>query len=100
MSQNNDTQWNLWEVFVQMKSGKPHEHAGSVHAPDKEMAIQNAKDTFARRDKLISLWVVKSEDIVATTPEDNDAMFDPVNDKVYRHPLFYKIPKGVNTDVH
>lgn len=97
---NNDTQWPLWEVFVQLKTGKQHEHVGSVHAPDKEMAIQNAKDTFARRDKLVSIWVVRAEDIIATSPDDNEAMFDPADDKVYRHPLFYKIPKGVNTDVH
>jgi len=27
-------QWPLWEVFTQAKDGAPHEHAGSVHAPD------------------------------------------------------------------
>lgn len=29
-----DTQLDLWEVFVQSKSGLPHIHAGSVHASD------------------------------------------------------------------
>lgn len=94
-----DTQWNLWEVFLQFKSGKPHEHVGNVHAPDAELAIQNARDVYARRDNPISIWVVPSNNIVATTPEDNDSFFDPANSKVYRHPLFYKIPKGVNVDI-
>ena len=31
-----ETQWPLWEVFTQEGEGAPHEHAGSVHAPDAE----------------------------------------------------------------
>jgi ring-1,2-phenylacetyl-CoA epoxidase subunit PaaB len=95
-----DTQWKLWEVFVQTKSGKAHEHAGNVHAPDSEMAIQNARDLYARRDKPNSIWVVPSDMITATTSQDNESFFDPADDKVYRSPLFYKIPKGVSVDIH
>jgi ring-1,2-phenylacetyl-CoA epoxidase subunit PaaB len=98
--EQNDTQWKLWEVFVQMKSGKPHEHVGNVHATDSEMAVQNARDVYARRDKPNSIWVVPSEMISATTVQDNESFFDPVDDKVYRSPLFYKIPKGVSVDIH
>ena len=29
-----DTQLDLWEVFIQSKSGLPYIHAGSVHASD------------------------------------------------------------------
>lgn len=100
MSEKKDTQWPVWEVFVQTKTGRPHEHVGSVHATDAEHAIQNSRDVYARRDKPLSIWVVPGEKIVATTPQDNEAFFDPADDKVYRHPLFYKIPKGVNVDVH
>ena len=39
----------LWEVFTQAKDGAPHEHAGSVHAPDPEIALQNARDVYARQ---------------------------------------------------
>jgi len=85
----------LWEVFVQVGGGKPHEHAGSVHAADPEMAIQNARDVFARRDEVISIWVVPSAAITATTPDDIGPFFEPAEDKVYRHPQFYKIPKNV-----
>lgn len=95
----NDTQWKLWEVFVQLKPGKFHEHVGNVHAPDAELALQNARDVYARRDKTYSIWVVPSDAITSTTPKDNEAFFDPTDDKVYRQPLFYKIPKGVSVDI-
>lgn len=97
---SNDSQWPLWEVFVQLKAGKPHIHVGSVHATDAEHAIQNSRDVYTRRENPASIWVVKSEGIVASADSDHDSLFDPSDDKVYRHPQFYKIPKGVNVDVH
>lgn len=100
MSEKETNQWPVWEVFVQQKSGRPHQHVGSVHATDAEHAIQNARDVYARREKPISIWVVPGENIAATTPKDSEAFFDPADDKVYRHPLFYKIPKGVSVDIH
>jgi ring-1,2-phenylacetyl-CoA epoxidase subunit PaaB len=85
----------LWEVFTQEASGEPHVHAGSVHAADREMALQNARDVYARRGKLESLWVVETSAIVASSPSDNGPFFDPAQDKAYRHPQFYKVPRGV-----
>lgn len=90
-----DTQWPLWEVFVQPKDGSPHEHAGSVHAVDAEMALQNARDVYARRGDVASIWVVPSVEITASAPSDAGPLFDPGEDKVYRHPQFYKVPRGV-----
>lgn len=85
----------LWEVFTQDSSGGPHEHAGSVHAANGEMALQNARDVYARRGKLKSIWVVPAREIVASLPEDRGAFFDPADDKPYRHPTFYLPPKGM-----
>jgi ring-1,2-phenylacetyl-CoA epoxidase subunit PaaB len=90
-----DSQWPLWEVFAQEKQGAPHVHAGSVHATDAEHALQNARDVYSRRNEAISLWVVPSVTITASTPEDVGPFFDPANDKAYRHPQFYKVPRGV-----
>lgn len=87
--------WPLWEVFAQGKNGEPHQHAGSVHATDPEHALQNARDAYARRNEAVNLWVVPSAAITASTPEDMGPFFDPANDKAYRHPQFYKVPKGV-----
>lgn len=90
-----DNEGGLWEVFIQSENGAPHEHAGSVHAPDAELALQNARDAYARRGNVISIWVVPSSSITATSPSDTQPFFDPSDDKVYRHPQFYKIPKSV-----
>jgi len=88
-------EWPLWEVFTQPKTGSPHEHAGSVHAPDAEIALQNARDTYARRNEAVNIWVVPSEQIVSTNPDDADAFFDPADTKPYRHPQFYSTPRSV-----
>ncbi len=93
MSSEADTQFTLWEVFVQEKTGAPHTHAGSVHAADAELALQNARDTFARRDKLVSIWVVEAERIAASRPEDAPGFFEPGPAKIYRHPRFYRPAK-------
>ncbi|MBK7388076.1 MAG: 1,2-phenylacetyl-CoA epoxidase subunit B [Bacteroidia bacterium] len=97
MSESNipTNQWKLWEVFTQKKSGLPHEHAGSLRAPDAEMALLNARDVYSRRNEAVSIWVVPSECMVSSTPEDVGSFFDPANDKLYRHPNFYKTPDGV-----
>lgn len=93
--ESKDNQWPLWEVFIQSKSGQPHKHVGSVHAPDNEMALLNARDVYTRRNEGTSVWVVPAQFITASTPEEVGAFFDPANDKVYRHPTFYNVPEGV-----
>lgn len=92
-----DSQWPIWEVFLQEKSGDPHVHAGSLHAPDAETALLNARDVYARRNEAVSIWIVESRHIVATTPEDNPSFFEPAADKIYRHPQFYVVPRGVRS---
>jgi len=92
-----DTQWPLWEVFVQPASGEPHVHAGSVHAPDAELALLNARDVYARRGPVAGLWVVESARITASSPADAPSFFDPADDKIYRHPRFYRVPRGVRS---
>jgi ring-1,2-phenylacetyl-CoA epoxidase subunit PaaB len=87
--------WPLWEVFIRSKRGLHHKHSGSLHAADAEMAIENARDVYTRRNEGVSIWVVKSTDIVASDPEDADALFEPAKDKIYRHPTFYEVPEGV-----
>jgi len=90
-----DSQGPLWEVFVQKKAGQPFVHCGSLHAYDKEMAIENARDLYTRRSEGCALWVVPAAAIVSSSPEDVGSFFEPANDKVYRHPTFYQIPEGV-----
>lgn len=87
--------WPLWEVFVRARRGLSHSHVGSLHAPDAELALHNARDLFTRRQEGVSIWVVPAAAITASSPEEKDAFFDPAADKVYRHPTFYDVPEDV-----
>ncbi len=87
--------WPLWEVFVRGKRGLNHVHVGSLHAADGEMAVRHARDLYTRRNEGVSIWVVRSADIVASSPDEKDPFFAPSGDKVYRHPTFYDIPADV-----
>ncbi len=92
MSDNN---WPLWEVFIRSKQGLNHRHVGSLHAADAEMAVENARDVYTRRMEGVSIWVVLSSDIHASDPGDKDSLFEPAENKIYRHPTFYDIPKEI-----
>ena len=85
----------LWEVFIRSKRGLSHNHVGSLHAPDAEMALRNARDVYTRRMEGVSIWVVPSAVITASSPDEKDSFFDPAADKPYRHPTLYSIPKEV-----
>jgi ring-1,2-phenylacetyl-CoA epoxidase subunit PaaB len=91
----NRREWPLFEVFVRSRRGLSHTHVGSLHAPDAEMALRNARDVYTRRQEGVSLWVVPAAAITASSPDEKDAFFDPAADKIYRHPTFYDIPEGV-----
>jgi ring-1,2-phenylacetyl-CoA epoxidase subunit PaaB len=64
-----DTQWPRYEVFEQERPDQPHRSVGAVHAPDPELALQNARDVFVRRPECFSLWVVPENQIMARTAE-------------------------------
>jgi ring-1,2-phenylacetyl-CoA epoxidase subunit PaaB len=84
--------WPLWEVFIRSKQGIDHKHVGSLHAADAQMAIENARDVYTRRMEGISIWVVESKYIHASNPDEAASLYEPANDKVYRHPTFYDLP--------
>jgi ring-1,2-phenylacetyl-CoA epoxidase subunit PaaB len=89
--------WPLYEIFIRARGGLDHKHVGSVHATDATMAVEHARDVYTRRLEGVSIWVVRSSDIVASDPAESDALFEPARDKIYRHPTFYDIPKEVET---
>lgn len=85
----------LWEVFIRSKQGLDHKHAGSLHAADAAMAIENARDVYTRRQEGVSLWVVESKYIHASNPDESESLYEPAADKIYRHPSFYDLPDEV-----
>jgi ring-1,2-phenylacetyl-CoA epoxidase subunit PaaB len=90
---NND--WPLWEIFIRSKQGLDHKHVGSLHAADAQMAIENARDVYTRRMEGVSIWAVESKYIHASNPDEAASLYEPANDKIYRHPTFYNLPEEV-----
>jgi ring-1,2-phenylacetyl-CoA epoxidase subunit PaaB len=86
--------WQLWEVFVRARRGISHVHIGSLHAPDPETALQNARDVYTRRGEGVSVWVVPSAEVHAFEPDDADEYFE-ANEKPYRLATSYEIPDEV-----
>jgi ring-1,2-phenylacetyl-CoA epoxidase subunit PaaB len=89
-------EWPLFEVFVRARAGLDHKHCGSLHAADAKMAVQLAREVYTRRQEGTSVWVVRSSDITASDPADQGMYFDPMADKIYRHPTFYELPAAVD----
>ena len=85
-------EWPLWEVFIRSKQGLDHKHVGSLHAADAQMAIENARDVYTRRQEGVSIWVVESKHIHASNPDEAESFYEPAEDKIYRHPTFYDLP--------
>lgn len=94
-TKHDSANWPLWEVFIRSKQGLDHKHAGSLHATDAQMAIENARDVYTRRQEGISIWVVESRYVHASNPDDAESFYEPSEDKVYRHPTFYDLPDEV-----
>ena len=90
-----EAEWPLWEVFIRSKQGLDHKHVGSLHAADAQMAIENARDVYTRRQEGVSIWVVESKYIHASNPDEAESFYEPAEDKIYRHPTFYDLPDEV-----
>jgi ring-1,2-phenylacetyl-CoA epoxidase subunit PaaB len=90
-----EAEFPLWEVFVRSKQGLDHKHCGSLHAADAQMALRMARDVYTRRMEGVSIWVVPSAAITASLAEEQSTDFDPMADKIYRHPTFYELPDEV-----
>lgn len=87
--------WPLWEVFVRSSRGLSHVHAGSLHAPDADMAVRNARDLYTRRNEGVSLWVVPASAIISSDPDAKGQFFESAQGKDYRHATYYTKSEGV-----
>ena len=93
--QNSTAEWPLWEIFIRGQQGMSHRHVGSLHAPDAKTAIRSARDVYTRRSEGVSIWVVESQQMRASSPSEKGPLYDPSKSKVYRHPTFFDIPDEV-----
>lgn len=87
--------WPLYEVFVRPGRGLSHVHAGSLHAPDAELALRNARDLYTRRGEGTSVWVVPAAAITTSDPDAKGAFFESPAGKNYRHARYYTASEGV-----
>lgn len=86
----------LFEVFVRSRRGLDHKHVGSLRASGQDQALQYARDLYTRRGEGVSIWVVRSADILASQEQDCESFYDPLTDKPYRHATHYQLPKEVD----
>ena len=96
-----DLLWHRWEVFVRQRGSLSHVYSESVHAPDVETAIQNARDTYFRRGEGVGIWVIPSEDLSVWEPEAADhTAADPVPEEATGPPelweVFVRHRRGLN----
>jgi len=61
-------------VFHQNAADEVFVHNGTVHAPDIEMALLNARDVFSRRRQSVAMWVVPAQSIYSATLEEVESM--------------------------
>ena len=64
-----------YEVFLKKEGKDPFSHAGSLDAPDDEMALIYARETYGRRSEGDQMWVV-SRTAVLIADEQALAMAD------------------------
>lgn len=62
-----DTQWPRFEVFKQDTTNESYQNVGTVHAPDAEMALLNARDVYSRRPSCHALWVAPERAFLKVT---------------------------------
>jgi ring-1,2-phenylacetyl-CoA epoxidase subunit PaaB len=89
-------EWPLWEVFVRSKAGLDHKHCGSLHAPDAQAWPADGARGLHPRQEGTSIWVVPSARSPPATRATRTCTSTPMEDKVYRHPTFYKLPESVD----
>jgi len=78
---------DVYEVFKRSGHKEPFSHAGSVIAPDADMALIMAKECFLRRREGEHLWVTRRSDIHSFSDE---SLLEIAADKSYRFPEAYR----------
>ncbi|EIT85824.1 phenylacetate-CoA oxygenase subunit PaaH [Fictibacillus macauensis ZFHKF-1] len=63
MSEQEQSFYNVYEVFSKKTDKSPFQHQFSLLAPNADMALVMAKENFFRREPVADLWVVKRDNI-------------------------------------
>jgi len=72
---------NVYEVFLKKAGKDEFRHAGSLEAPDAEMAIMYGRESYGRRAEGAEMWLVERSNVIEADPS-----FLAANaDKPHRH---------------
>ena len=70
-----------YEVFLKKDGRDEFRHAGSLDAPDDELALVLARESYARRAEGDRLWLVDREHVILGGTD----FIAPNSDKPHRH---------------
>lgn len=70
-----------YEVFLRKGGKEPFEHAGSLDAPDDELALLLAREAYVRRGEGEEMWLVERAHVLVAQPE----LLAVNADKPHRH---------------
>jgi ring-1,2-phenylacetyl-CoA epoxidase subunit PaaB len=59
-----------YEVFLKPEGRDGFSHAGSLDAPDDDLATMYARETYIRRGEGAQAWVVRRSALLVIDPED------------------------------
>ena len=59
-----------YEVFAKPAGREPFEHVGSLDAPDDELAVVYARESYVRRGEAVEVWVVAREHVLKLSAEE------------------------------
>jgi phenylacetate-CoA oxygenase PaaH subunit len=76
----------VFEVFRQEREGGAMQHAGSLLAPDAELAGHYAREFYGRRQESVRLWVVAR---AAIHELDDPDLLQPPFDRSFKKPVGY-----------
>ncbi|MEL6536429.1 MAG: phenylacetic acid degradation b [Bacteroidota bacterium] len=96
-------QHETFEVFLVPKDNKPYEHAGSVHAPNIDMAFLFGKEQYSRRFTCVALGVAATRSVKTTEITDNkQSIYDtiangePAHAEADRYEVFHLYRRGAH----
>jgi len=71
----------VYEVFLKRPGKEEFRHAGSLEAPDDEMAELYGREAYSRRHEGSEMWLVERRHLIVADPDDLDVN----EDKPQRH---------------
>lgn len=72
---------NRYEVFLKKPGREEFRHAGSLDAPDDEMAMLLARETHSRRGEGAEMWIVDRQHVLV----GDDEQLSVNEDRPHRH---------------